>query len=173
MRRVAPHPLVTQLRFARSEFVRGLDGLAPEDAVRRIEPMNCISWMLGHLTNQEHRYWVRLAQGREVAPGLHEMVGYGSPPSTPPIADMWAVRAVVTPAADQYLDTLTPQILQTFFLRDGKPVDESVGTLLLRNIHHYWFHTGEAAGVRQALGHRNLPEFVGDMDAAVYTPEAG
>jgi len=42
-----PHSLVTQLRFARSEFVRCLEGISDEDARHRIMPMNCISWMVG------------------------------------------------------------------------------------------------------------------------------
>jgi uncharacterized damage-inducible protein DinB len=166
-----PHLLVAQLRFTRSEFVRCLEGLSGQDAVRRLMPMNCISWMVGHLANQEHRYWVILAQNRNVAPGLHEMVGYGRPASTPPLGDMWAAWRKVTAAADEYLDTLTPELLQGFLLRDGKPVDESVGTLLMRNIYHYWYHTGEASAVRQMLGHANLPEFVGDINTAAYRPE--
>lgn len=40
--------------------------------------------------------------------------------------------------------------------------------MLLRTIYHYWFHTGEAAAVRQLLGHSSLPEFVGPMGAAKY-----
>ena len=51
------HPLVTQLRFTRSEFLRGLEGITGEEARRRFEPMNCISWIIGHLANQEHAYW--------------------------------------------------------------------------------------------------------------------
>ena len=47
------HPLVTQLRFARSEFVRCLEGVSDEDARHRIMPMNCISWMVGHLAAQD------------------------------------------------------------------------------------------------------------------------
>ena len=63
------HPLVTQLRFARSEMMRCLEGVSAEDAVRRIMPMNCISWIVGHLANQEQAYWVLVAQGRLVVPG--------------------------------------------------------------------------------------------------------
>jgi uncharacterized damage-inducible protein DinB len=166
------HLLVAQLRFSRSEFVRGLEGVSEKDAVRRLMPMNCISWMVGHLANQEHRYWVMLAQQKEVAPGLNDLVGYRKPASTPALGDMWAVWKKVTAAADTYLDTLTPEILQGYLLRNGKPVDESVGTLLLRNIYHYWYHTGEAAAVRQMLGHTDLPEFVGDINKAAYRPEA-
>jgi hypothetical protein len=165
------HLLVSQLHFARSEFVRALEGISEEDAVRRFMPMNCISWMVGHLANQEHRYWVVLAQKRDVAPGLNEQVGYGRPASTPPLKDMWAAWHKVTTEADKYLETLTPVILQEYLLRDGKPVDESVGTLLLRNTYHYWYHTGEASAVRQLLGQTNLPEFVGDMNRAAYQPE--
>ena len=166
-----PHLLVSQLRFARSEFVRGLEGVSEEDAIRRVMPINCISWMVGHLANQEHRYWVILAQQKEIAPGLYELVGYGRPASTPPLKEMWSAWYRVTAEADKYLDTLTPEIMQNFLLRDGKPVDESIGTLLMRNIYHYWYHTGEAAAVRQLLGHTNLPEFVGDINEAPYHPE--
>jgi len=50
-------------------------------------------------------------------------------------------------------------------------VDESIGTLLMRNIFHYWYHTGEASAVRQMLGHAGVPEFVGDISTAAYRPE--
>jgi hypothetical protein len=40
--------------------------------------------------------------------------------------------------------------------------------MLLRNIYHYWYHTGEAHAIRDMLGHKNLPEFVGEMSAAFY-----
>jgi len=166
-----PHLLVSQLHFARSEFIRCLEGVSEEDAIRRIMPMNCISWMVGHLANQEHRYWVILAQNKEVAPGLFNLVGYGQPASTPSLKDMWAAWRKVTFQADEYLATLTPGIMQNFLLRDGKPVNESIGTLLMRNIYHYWYHTGEASAVRQILGHAKVPEFVGDMSSAAYKPE--
>jgi len=167
-----PHLLVSQLRFARSEFVRGLEGVSEEEGVRRLMPMNCINWMVGHLANQEHRYWVQLGQQKTLVPELNGLVGYGKPASTPPLAEMWAVWKKVTAAADPYLDSLTPEILQTYPLRDGKPVDETVGTLLMRNIYHYWYHTGEASAVRQMLGHKGLPDFVGDINQAPYRPEA-
>ena len=168
-----PHLLVSQLRFARSEFVRGLTGVSAEEGIRRLPPMNCISWMVGHLANQEHRYWVMLAQQKNLAPGLNDLVGYGKPASTPALEEMWAIWRKITAAADEYLEKLTPEIMQTFLLRDGQPVDESVGTLLLRNTYHYWYHTGEAAAVRQLLGHKDLPEFVGEINEAPYRPEAG
>ena len=170
---VTPHPLVSQLRFARSEFVRGLDGVSEEDGAIRRLPMNSIGWMVGHMANQEHRYWVVFAQGREVGTGLMERVGTGRPASTPSLTEMWTTWRTATAAADEYLDTLTVDRLQTFLLKDGQPIDESVGTMLMRVIYHYWFHTGEAAAVRQVLGHENLPDFVGDMDAAAYRPEPG
>jgi hypothetical protein len=155
--------LVTQLRFARSEFVRALEGVSEEDAVRRLGPMNCISWIIGHLANQEHRYWVMLGQGQTIAPGLNALVGYGKPASTPPLAEMWATWHAVTAAADAFLDTITPELAVTYFERNGQPVAENIGTLLMRNTFHYWFHLGEAYAIREQLGHRNLPEFVGAL----------
>lgn len=35
--------LVTQLRFSRAEFTRCLQGVDDQDALKRLEPMNCIS----------------------------------------------------------------------------------------------------------------------------------
>ena len=163
-----PHPLVTQLRFARSEFVRGLDGVSPEDALRRLGPMNSIGWTVGHLASQENAYWVFLGQGLRLQPELRKLVGTGQPASTPPLDEMWAAWREITTAADRYLDTLTVEALETYFLRDGKPLGENIGTLLQRNLYHYWYHLGEALAVRQMLGHTGLPQFVGDMTQAVY-----
>jgi len=169
---MTPHPLVTQLRFARSEFARGLEGVSEADGLVRHLPMNSIGWMVGHMANQEHRYWVVFAQGREVVTGLRERVGTGRPASTPPLAEMWSAWRTATTAADDYLDTLTIDLLGAHLESDGRPIDESVGTMLVRVIYHYWYHTGESAAVRQILGHVDLPEFVGDMDDAAYRPEA-
>ena len=52
-----PHPLVTQLRFTRSEWVRGLKSVTAEEAARRFGPINPIAWMIGHLAWQEQLYW--------------------------------------------------------------------------------------------------------------------
>ncbi len=166
-----PHLLVAQLRFARSELVRALKGVTDEDGARRLLPMNCIAWMVGHLANQEHRYWVVFSQEKNIAPGLNDLVGYGKPASTPKLSEMWATWKKVTKAADAYLNTLTPAVLQTYLLKEGKPLPENVGTLLERNIYHYWYHIGEASAVRQMLGHTDLPQFVGNMNKAAWHPE--
>jgi hypothetical protein len=163
------HPLVVQLRFARSEFVRGLQGVTDNEARRRFEPMNCISWMIGHLAFQEHRYWVKIAQGKNLLPELEELVGTGKPASTPPLEEMWAAWYTTTTAADPYLDTLTPELLQTQLAWQGETIN--IGTRLYRNIYHYWYHLGEGSAVRQLLGHTGLPQFVGDMAQAGYSPE--
>lgn len=166
------HPLVKQLRFTRSEFVRCLKGISEEDGIRRIMPLNCLSWIVGHLANQEQAYWVLLAQEHLVAPDLNALVGTGKPASTPPLAEMWAAWNAITQAADIYLDTLTTEILQTHFVYKGQPRPESIGTMLLRNMYHYWYHTGEAHAIRDMLGHQDLPQFVGDMSLGIYSPEA-
>ncbi len=162
------HPYVTQLRFARTEFIRCLEGVSAEEAIHRVEPMNCLSWIVGHLANQEHRLWVVMAQGRNIAPDLVELVGYGKPATTPPWEDMWAQWRGITYSADQFLDTITPEMLDTHFEGSGKPMHESIGKSLLRNIYHYWFHTGEAHAIRQTLGHKDLPDFVGNMSLVQY-----
>jgi hypothetical protein len=123
------------------------------------------------LANQEHAYWVLWGQGRNVAPELQNLVGYGQPASTPPLDEMWETWRGVTAAADEFLDGLTTRQLETFLEWRGEPVRESIGTLLLRNKYHYWYHLGEAHAIQQLLGHRDLPQFVGDMSQAAYRPE--
>jgi hypothetical protein len=103
------HPLVVQLRFTRSEFVRGLAGVSGSDARQRLQPMNCISWMVGHLAWQEQRYWLTAAQGVTLFPQLNELLAYGQPASTPPLQDMWSTWRSVTEAADPWLDSLTAE----------------------------------------------------------------
>lgn len=165
------HTFVTQLRFARREFGRSFDGVSEEDACQRLMPMNSISWIVGHLANQENNYWVYLAQGKRIQPDLRKLVGYGQPPSTPSMAEMVAAWRLITVEADLYLDTLTPELMETHMMHDGSFSKENIGTMLLRNLYHYWYHLGEIASIRQLLGHINLPEFVGDMTMVMYRAE--
>ncbi len=167
------HPLVLQLRFTRSEWKRALESLSDADARRRIGPMNCISWNIGHLAWQEQRYWLWRGQNREVLPELNELFAYGAPACTPPLEDMWAAWHTITAAADPWLDTLTTAKLQQtdHFTVDGQQWHFTFGSLLQRVIYHYWYHLGENMAIRQQLGHRDLPDFVGDIDTeAPYLP---
>ena len=169
---MAAHPRVEQLRFARSEFVRALYGVSDEEARRRFLPMNSISWIVGHLANQEYRYWLLRAQGQDPLPHARELAAYGKPATTPPLDLAWDTWRQVRDLVDPYLDLLTNETLETRYLIDGQPHDETVGTMIQRVTYHYWFHTGESQAIRQLLGHVNLPEFVGDFtDEAVYRPE--
>lgn len=165
------HPLVDQLRFARSEFRRGLAGLTDDEARRRFLPMNCISWNVGHLAWQEQRYWLQFAQERIVVPGVETSFRNGAPASTPALSDVLAAWETITTAADPWLDSLGPESL-TIDLRGGTlPYAMTVGSLLLRTTYHYWFHNGENAAIRQMLGHTDLPQFVGELDLeAPYRP---
>jgi len=158
------HPLVDQLRFARSEFRRGLEGVSGEEARRRFLPLNCLSWNIGHLAAQEQRYWLLYAQRNLPLPEVDRAFRYGSPASTPDLDDAWSAWLTITTAADPWLDVLSTETLLSYGTRDGKPTDYSFGSLLLRNIYHYWYHIGENAAIRQQLGHTNLPDFVGNID---------
>src|SRR5262245_22644566 len=70
------HPLVEQLRFTRVEWQRGLRGVDEVSALRRIEPMNSIGWMVGHLAWQEQRYFLARAQERVLNPVLDEAYAF-------------------------------------------------------------------------------------------------
>ena len=158
-----PHPLVEQLRFTRSEFQRALEGLSDEDAVKRVGPANCIAWNIGHLAWQEQRYWLIRGQDRMLRPDVNEQFAYGAEASTPPLADAWAAWREITTASDAFLDEFTTEMLLSKTAR-RKPLPTTWGNLLQRTIYHYWYHTGENMGIRQALGHSGLQDFVGHID---------
>ena len=166
------HTLVDQLRFTRSEFVRGLTGISDEEARHQFPPMNCLSWTIAHLAAQEQWCWLAGGEGKVVAPRLFALASPGSPATTPPLDEVWALWHAVIAAADPYLDTLTANHLLEEPIIDGQLAGESLGTMLRRVTYHYWYHLGEAAAIRQLLGHTNLPEFVGDIaEDAAYRPE--
>ena len=94
---------------------------------------------------------------------LVDLVGFGKPATTPDWDQMWATWRAITLQADKYLDTVTADSLTRYLFWKEKPSYEDIGTLLLRNIYHYWFHVGEAHAILQSLGHTGLPDFVGNM----------
>jgi hypothetical protein len=153
-------PLVEQLHFARAEFRRGLWDVSDEDGAQRIGPMNSIGWMVGHLAWQEERYWLRRARNTILIPRLDEEFAFGKPATIPVLTEVWEWWDQVIAAADEWLIDLDMERL-TQPLAEGF---SSVGTFLLRNIYHYWYHLGEGMAVRQALDHQSLPDFVGDID---------
>ena len=168
------HPLVEQLRFARSEFRRGLEGVTDEEGRRRFLPMNCAAWNVGHLAWQEQRYWLYRAQGQMLLPDINEQFAYGAAASTPSLDEVWGAWRKITEEADRWLDSVTTETLQSDLIIDGKPAGAIWGSLLHRTIYHYWYHIGENAAIRQNLGHTGLPDFVGDIDEeAPYRAEVG
>jgi hypothetical protein len=167
-----PHPLVDQLRFTRSEFLRAIKGLSDADARKRILPMNCISWNIGHLAWQEQRYFLYFAQGQMLFPIINQEFAYGAPASAPILKEVLHAWQTITEAVDPWLDTLTSAKLEEHVISRGKPTTRIFGNLVQRVIYHYWYHTGENMAVRQQLGHAHLAQFVGDIDGqAPYRPE--
>ena len=166
-----PHPLVLQLRFTRSEFIRAAK-VSEKDAQKRVMPLNSISWTIGHLAWQEQCYFIYFPTGEVVIPAAQEYA-FGSPHSTPSAKAMWAAWRKITRAADEWLDTLTTKKLQQVPTVGGKPIWTSYGNLLQRVIYHYWYHIGEDMAVRKMLGHKKFGYFVGNIDKkAPFTPES-
>jgi hypothetical protein len=127
--------------------------------------MNCVSWNVGHLAWQEQRYFLFYAQGKPlILPHINELFAYGAPACTPELDDVRKAWNTITQVVDPWLDSVTTQTLQEHVVLNGKPSLYIFGSLLLRVIYHYWYHTGENLAIRQMLGHTNLPEFVGDID---------
>jgi DinB superfamily len=166
------HPLVDQLRFTRSEWLRGLEGISEEDGACHFGPMNSISWTVGHLTWHEQRTFLQRPQNIILFPKLNELFAYGAPMNTPSLKEMLETWHTITNAADSYLDSLTTEVLLTDLLLNGEAVGQSRGSALRRITYHYWYHIGEIQAIRQMLNHVNLPEYVGNIETeAPYRPE--
>jgi uncharacterized damage-inducible protein DinB len=134
--------------------------------------MNCISWNIGHLAWQEQRYFLHFGQGQMLLPEIDEAFAYGAPASTPKLKGVLEAWRAITKAADPWLDTLTSDLLMQRVVRRGRPTSRVYGNLLQRVIYHYWYHLGENMAIRQQLGHRHLPGFVGNIDVqAPYHPD--
>ena len=157
------HLLVEQLKFTRSELERSLTGVTEEEAVQRFLPMNCLSWIVGHLANQEQRYWLGFQGAELVVPELNDLVGFGKPASTPPLAEMWEAWRAITAATEPFLNGLTGESMLNVPESITRSMNESIGTLMSRVVFHFWFHIGEGQAIRQLQAVPNLEVFVGDI----------
>lgn len=166
------HPLIDQFRFTRSEWLRGLEGVIEEDGARHFGQMNCISWIVGHLAWHEQRTFLQRPQNIILFPTLNEIFAFGAPMSTPSLKEMLETWHTVTKATEPYLDSLTTETLLTNLLLNGEPTKQTRGSALRRITYHYWFHLGEILAIRQMIGGKDLPEYVGDIEGeAPYRPE--
>jgi hypothetical protein len=162
------HLLVQMQHLTRMEFLRGLTGQRPEggtrplsdeDARQRVEPMNCITWIIGHMAHQEHAYFVAWPKGAPSEP-QYQPFAFGSPPSQPPLEEVMALWRSTCEAADALLHAANEESLRQLIVAPGRAAKgENLGTRLVRNIFHYWSHIGEISAIRQILGHRP-PQFV-------------
>ena len=167
-----PHPLVDQLRFTRSEWLRGLKGVTEEGAARHFGPMNSIGWIVGHLAWQEQRYLLYRPQGIMLREDIQKNFTTGGPMSTPSLAETLAAWRSITKASEPFLDQLTTKKLLVDLPLNGKRSGQSQGSAIRRMTYHYWFHIGEILAIRQQLREKGLPEYVGSIEAkAPYRPE--
>ncbi|MDE3113323.1 MAG: DinB family protein [Chloroflexota bacterium] len=160
-----PHPVVEQLRFTRSEWLRALAGVTAKDALVHHGQMNSIGWIVGHLAWQEQRYLLHRAQRLMPRRDVQKEFAFGAKMSTPAFAETLAAWREITTAADPFLDSLTTRAL----LRDlptpgGKRSGQSLGSAIRRMTFHYWFHIGEIMAIRQMIGAKRLPQYVGALE---------
>ena len=166
------HPLVDQLRFTRSEWLRGLKGVTEEAGARHFGQMNSIGWIVGHLAWQEQRYLLYRPQGVMLRDDIQRDFTTGGPMSTPSLAKTLAAWRLITKATEPFLDELTTNRLLVDLPLNGKRSGQTQGSAIRRMTYHYWFHIGEILAIRQQLGGKGLPEYVGRIEAkAPYRPE--
>jgi hypothetical protein len=154
------HPRVEQLRFARQEFARGLEGVPREVAQHELGQMNSISWMVAHLAWHEQISWLTRGQGVTPFPQLLEIAASGGARSNPDFAEVFDLWKQVCAMADPWLEELRADKLEEI---NGRPFGhpQTTGTALLRMTYHYFVHAGEVSAIRQVVEGGPLPEFIG------------
>jgi uncharacterized damage-inducible protein DinB len=163
---------VDQLRFTRSEWLRGLKGVSEDAGGRHFGPMNSIGWIVGHLAWQEQRYLLHRPQGIMLRDDIQKEFAFGAPMSTPSLKEMLVAWRRITRAADTFLDQQTTETLLVDLPLDGKKSGQTRGSAIRRVTYHYWYHIGEIQAIRQQLGEKDLPVYVGSIEAkAPYRPE--
>lgn len=166
------HPLVDQFRFTRREWLRGLAGITEKEGTCHFGRMNSISWIVGHLAWQEQRTWLTRPQKITPFPQLNELVAHGAPMTTPSFREMLETWQAITNASEPFLDKLTTMLLQGDLPLNGEPSGQTIGSAMRRITYHYWYHLGEIQAIRQLLDHRDLPQYVGNIETeAPYRPE--
>ncbi len=155
------HTLVDMLNISRKEFDRNLKGLTDEDARKRIEPMNCISWIIAHIANQYYTFFVVWAQGREKEE-RYLPYGFGAPASEPPLEEALTLWRDACSDAEIWLQSADEEGMKAFPNTES-PESENMGALTVRCIMHTWCHIGEISSIRQILGHKP-PQFVNMYD---------
>jgi len=166
------HPLVDQLRFTRSEWLRALRGVTDADGAVHHGQMNSIGWIVGHLAWQEQRYLLFRPQGLMPREDIQREFANGAPMSTPSLTETLKAWRQISRAADPFLDRLVTKDLVRDLQLNGKKSGQSLGSAIRRLTYHYWFHIGEILAIRQVIGGPRLPEYVGAIEAkAPYRPE--
>ena len=141
-----------------------LNGLTEEDARRRIEPMNCISWIIAHVANQYRSFFVDWPAGRQPDP-RYAGYGFGTPATQPPLEEALALWRDACRDSEPWLHAADEAALRELPAASTR-LRENMGSLLVRCISHTWVHIGEISSIRQVLGHRP-PQFV-DMHGWQY-----
>ena len=135
--------------------------------------MNSIGWIVGHLAWQEQRYFLIRPQGRMPRPDIQTRFTTGGPKSTPKLRETLAAWREITKATEPFIAKLTTKALLRELPLDGKRSGQTQGDALRRLTYHYWFHIGEILAIRQMIGAKRLPEYVGAIERkAPYRPES-
>lgn len=132
--------------------------------------MNCISWLIGHMAWHEQLYWLQRAQGIILIPEVMRYAN-GEPQTSPSLEQVQTSWHTIVQATEEYLDSLTSDLLETHLQANGRRAQDNIGTYLMRMIYHYWFHLGEMQAIRQMLGHSDLPVYIGDISKQPYRKE--
>lgn len=123
--------------------------LSNQEGKKIFKPMNCISWMIGHLACINYNIVARNSKNRSI-PDINDKFGNGSPHFQPEILDVISLWETSVRECFAFLDQMEEEDLKNK-ISDSK-MNFNLGTDISRLTFHAWNHMGEIAAVRQFLG---------------------
>ncbi len=155
-----------------NDLDRATAGLSSDDAERRIGAASPISWSVAHCAQQLDSFVNARFQGHDRHPFVgRDSFRFGAPGAPTGWEQVQAAAAEVRDTARPYLQALTEADLARRMPYDGsltalRETGISVRYGLIRIALHHYFHIGEIASARNAIGQR-VGDYPGLLEACI------
>ncbi|MBA30388.1 MAG: hypothetical protein CL905_00875 [Dehalococcoidia bacterium] len=142
--------IIDQYRITNNQVLNYIDDVTDEESKLIFEPLNCISWTLGHLARYNNLTFAARSRGVEI-PNEFKDFENGAPHSQKDLSYVKGLWHKTLSDTEKFLDGLNENDLVKVLDNDSYNVD-NLGTVMTRMIFHSWNHLGEIASVRQLIG---------------------
>ena len=148
--------IIYQYKITNNQVLNYINDINDSESKTVFEPLNCISWTIGHLARYNNLAFASRSRGVKVPDKFRDFEN-GSPHSQKDLIYVKGLWLETLNATEKFLDSLEEKDLKKVpdnesYIELNKKEEENLGTFMTRRIFHSWNHLGEIASVRQLLG---------------------